>query len=405
MQPKLSKLHRIRHKNILILFFCLCLSCLTGFSCQKEEAPKATANVPQQERAIDVTVLQLAAQKINLSTELAGRVSAFQISEVRPQVSGILQKRLFEEGSDVKAGQVLYRIDPATYEAALDRAQASLTRAEANVIPAQLKMHRFKNLLATKAVSKQDYDDAEAAWKQATAEVGLYKAEVKNAKIQLGYTSVIAPISGRISRSLVTPGALVTASQATPLTTVQQLDPVYVDVTQSSTDQLRLRRLIESGKIHRSDETHADVRLILEDGTQYSHTGSLQFSDVSVEESTGSVTLRALFPNPDHILLPGMYVRTVLDEGTDEHALLVPHQALLRDAKGNASVYVVDKNKRMEVRPVRTSRSFESDWLINEGLQAGEVLIVEGLQKVRPGNLVNPIPLSAATSSKQAQEK
>ncbi|WP_300848106.1 efflux RND transporter periplasmic adaptor subunit, partial [uncultured Bilophila sp.] len=348
--------------------------------------------------AVEVAVDVVTPQKVLYTTELAGRTSAFQIAEVRPQVSGIIQKRLFTEGTDVKAGDTLYQIDPATYKADLDSAKANLARAEANVAPARLKMQRFKDLVNISAVSKQEYEDAEAAYKQALADVGVNKAAVENARIRLDYTKVTSPISGRTGRSLVTPGALVTANQGNPLTTVQQLDPVYVDVTQSSTEVLRLKRALESGTLQRADEGHAAVRLLLEDGSEYAHSGTLQFTDVSVDESTGMVTLRAIFPNPEHDLMPGMYVRAILKEGVDEQAILLPQRALVRDAKGNATAYVVNAESKVEVRPLKVGRTQGNSWVVLDGLKAGDKVIVEGIQKIRPGAAVR----IAATPDAQA---
>ena len=306
------------------------------------------------------------------------------MAEVRPQVGGILQQRLFTEGADVKAGQALYQIDPATYEAALDSAQAALMKSEANVTPARLKAERFRELLAIKAVSKQEYDDAQAAFKQAEADVAVNRAAVKTARINLEYTKVRSPISGRIGKSAFTPGALVTANQAQALTSVRQLDPVYVDITQSSQDLLRLRAQFTNGEL-RSVAEEAPVRLKLENGAMYPHEGRLQFTDVSVDESTGMVSLRALFPNPEHILLPGMYVRAVITEGVDENALLVPQRALRRDPKGQASVLLVDGGGKAEVRLVDVGRTVGDSWQVLSGLNPGDLVIVEGGQNVRPG--------------------
>ena len=318
------------------------------------------------------------------TTALAGRIASFQVAEVRPQVGGILQQRLFTEGADVKAGQALYQIDPATYEAALDSAQAALMKAEANVTPARLKAERFRELLAIKAVSKQEYDDAQAAFKQAEADVAVNRAAVKTARINLEYTKVRSPISGRIGKSAFTPGALVTANQAQALTSVRQLDPVYVDITQSSQDLLRLRAQFTNGEL-RSAAEEAPVRLKLENGAMYPHEGRLQFTDVSVDESTGMVSLRALFPNPEHILLPGMYVRAVIAEGVDENALLVPQRALRRDPKGQASVLLVDGGGKVDVRLVDVGRTVGDSWQVLSGLKPGDRVIVEGGQNVRPG--------------------
>ena len=332
----------------------------------------------------EVVIIKLEPRREVYTTALAGRIASFQVAEVRPQVGGILQQRLFTEGTDVKAGQALYQIDPATYEAALDSAQAALMKAEANVTPARLKAERFRELLAIKAVSKQEYDDAQAAFKQAEADVAVNRAAVKTARINLEYTKVRSPISGRIGKSAFTPGALVTANQAQALTSVRQLDPVYVDITQSSQDLLRLRAQFTNGEL-RSAAEEAPVRLKLENGAMYPHEGRLQFTDVSVDESTGMVSLRALFPNPEHILLPGMYVRAVIAEGVDENALLVPQRALRRDPKGQASVLLVDGGGKVDVRLVDVGRTVGDSWQVLSGLKPGDRVIVEGGQNVRPG--------------------
>ena len=332
----------------------------------------------------EVVIIKLEPRREVYTTALAGRIASFQVAEVRPQVGGILQQRLFTEGADVKAGQALYQIDPATDEAALDSAQAALMKAEANVTPARLKAERFRELLAIKAVSKQEYDDAQAAFKQAEADVAVNRAAVKTARINLEYTKVRSPISGRIGKSAFTPGALVTANQAQALTSVRQLDPVYVDITQSSQDLLRLRAQFTNGEL-RSAAEEAPVRLKLENGAMYPHEGRLQFTDVSVDESTGMVSLRALFPNPEHILLPGMYVRAVIAEGVDENALLVPQRALRRDPKGQASVLLVDGGGKVDVRLVDVGRTVGDSWQVLSGLKPGDRVIVEGGQNVRPG--------------------
>ena len=332
----------------------------------------------------EVVIIKLEPRREVYTTALAGRIASFQVAEVRPQVGGILQQRLFTEGADVKAGQALYQIDPATYEAALDSAQAALMKAEANVTPARLKAERFRELLAIKAVSKQEYDDAQAAFKQAEADVAVNRAAVKTARINLEYTKVRSPISGRIGKSAFTPGALVTANQAQALTSVRQLDPVYVDITQSSQDLLRLRAQFTNGEL-RSAAEEAPVLLKLENGAMYPHEGRLQFTDVSVDESTGMVSLRALVPNPEHILLPGMYVRAVIAEGVDENALLVPQRALRRDPKGQASVLLVDGGGKVDVRLVDVGRTVGDSWQVLSGLKPGDRVIVEGGQNVRPG--------------------
>ena len=346
-----------------------------------EEGGKGT---PGSSGPREVVIIKLEPRREVYTTALAGRIASFQVAEVRPQVGGILQQRLFTEGADVKAGQALYQIDPATYEAALDSAQAALMKAEANVTPARLKAERFRELLAIKAVSKQEYDDAQAAFKQAEADVAVNRAAVKTARINLEYTKVRSPISGRIGKSAFTPGALVTANQAQALTSVRQLDPVYVDITQSSQDLLRLRAQFTNGEL-RSAAEEAPVRLKLENGAMYPHEGRLQFTDVSVDESTGMVSLRALFPNPEHMLLPGMYVRAVIAEGVDENALLVPQRALRRDPKGQASVLLVDGGGKVDVRLVDVGRTVGDSWQVLSGLKPGDRVIVEGGQNVRPG--------------------
>ena len=357
---------------------CMLLS-LTLLAC--EEGGKGA---PGSSGPREVVIIKLEPRREVYTTALAGRIASFQVAEVRPQVGGILQQRLFTEGADVKAGQALYQIDPATYEAALDSAQAALMKAEANVTPARLKAERFRELLAIKAVSKQEYDDAQAAFKQAEADVAVNRAAVKTARINLEYTKVRSPISGRIGKSAFTPGALVTANQAQALTSVRQLDPVYVDITQSSQDLLRLRAQFTNGEL-RSAAEEAPVRLKLENGAMYPHEGRLQFTDVSVDESTGMVSLRALFPNPEHILLPGMYVRAVIAEGVDENALLVPQRALRRDPKGQASVLLVDGGGKVDGRLVDVGRTVGDSWQVLSGLKPGDRVIVEGGQNVRPG--------------------
>lgn len=337
--------------------------------------------------APEVKVQAVEPQRVVFTTEIAGRTSPYRIAEVRPQVSGIIKARNFTEGADVKAGSTLYQIDPATYKAQLASAAAALARAEANVAPLRLRRDRYRELNSISAVSRQEYDDAEAALKQAIAEVGVQKAAVENAAIRLNYTKVNAPISGRAGLSAVTAGALVTENQPTPLTTIQQLDPMYVDVTQSSTEMLRLRRALESG-ILKADSGQAVVRLRLEDGTPYAHEGRLQFADVTVDPSTGMVTIRALFPNPRRELLPNMYVRAEVVEGVDEKAILAPQRSVIRDAKGDAFVYLVNGEGKVEKRDVRTVRTVGDCWVVSSGLEAGDILVTEGLQRIRPGMAV-----------------
>ncbi|HEY9279310.1 MAG TPA: efflux RND transporter periplasmic adaptor subunit [Eoetvoesiella sp.] len=341
--------------------------------------------------APEVTVVTTQVRPVALTTELAGRTSAYMVSEVRPQVGGIVKKRLFKEGSDVKAGDTLYEIDPATYRASHNSAKAALAKAQANLKVVGLRAARYKELVKIDAVSKQDNDQAVAELLQAQADVASARAALDMAAINLGYTQIQAPISGRIGQSTITPGALLSANQATPLARIQQLDPIYVDVTQSSVDLLRLRKALASGSLTSNEQARANVKLVLEDGTDYGHNGELQFSDVSVDPGTGMVTLRAVFPNPELQLLPGMYVRAVLEEGVREQAILVPQQGVTRDSKGNATALVVNAEGKVEVRILNASRTIGDQWLVDEGVQAGDRVIVEGVQKVRPGVAVNAV--------------
>ena len=359
----------------------LVLAACSGGKEQQGGAPGAGA--PPQAPA--VTVMTVASGSVPMVTELPGRTTPYLIAELRPQVTGILTQRAFDEGSEVKAGQVLYRIDDAPYQAAHDSAKAALARAEANAQVARIKAERHAGLVKIDAVSKQANDDTQAALKQAQAEVAAAKAALDKARIDLDYTRLKSPISGRIGRSAVTPGALVTANQVQALATVQQLDPIYVDLTQSSADMLRLRGEIAAGRLQAGAKGEVPVKLILEDGSEYAAEGRLALSEVTVDEGTGSVTLRAKFSNADGVLLPGMYVRARLPQGTRSDAILVPHKALSRDPLGNALVMVVNAESKVEARPVKVAQSLASDWVVTGGLAAGERIIVEGLQKARPG--------------------
>lgn len=374
----------------------------------KEPASKPAAGPAAGQPPLPaVTVRAVQSERVPMVTELPGRTTPFMVAELRPQVTGIIRQRQFVEGSEVKAGQALYQIDPSTYQATLDSARASLARAEANLHAARLKAARHAELVTIEAVSKQANDDASAALKQAEAEVAAARAAVDKARIDLDFTRVSSPISGRIGRSAVTPGALVTANQATALATVQQLDPINVDLTQSSAELLRLRRALESGRLQRSAAT-VPVRLVLEDGSLYAAEGRLAFSEVTVDPGTGSVTLRAQFPNPKGELLPGMYVRARLEQGMQQDAILVPHAALSRDARGNALVMTVNADSKVEPRIVKAEQSLGSQWVVTEGLAAGDRVIVEGLQKVRPGAPVQavdaaaPAPAAAAPAAAPA---
>jgi membrane fusion protein, multidrug efflux system len=340
----------------------------------------------------EVAVVTMNPQQLVITTELTGRTSANLVAEVRPQVGGIIQKRLFTEGADVKAGQVLFQIDPAHFQAVYDNARAALGRSEANLSAIRLRAERMRELVADKAVSQQEYDDAVAALKQNQADIQFWKATLDTARINLKYSSVTAPISGRIGKSNITAGALVTANQPLPLATIQQLDPMYVDVPQSSAEGLRLRRRVAEGHLHRDGQAREKVRLILEDGTKYPWEGALQFRDVTVDPTTGSVILRVVFPNPKGILLPGMFVRAVVEEGVSKDALLVPQQAVSRDPKGNPLVLVVDAGGKVLQRKLTIDRAIGNQWLVSEGLAPGERVIVEGTQKVKPGASVKVVP-------------
>ena len=341
----------------------------------------------------EVGVVTARVQPVGLTAELSGRTSAFLISEVRPQVTGVVKARLFTEGSLVRAGQPLYEIDPATYRASASAASAGLAQAQASATAARLKAARYKELAAINAVSRQDNDDAQASAQAAAANVQAQKASVEQASINLRYTRVLAPISGRIGKSSVTPGALVTASQPTALATVQNLDKVYVDVTQSSSDLLKLRRDMAAGKVGAANT--ARVTLTLEDGSTYPIAGTLAFSDVTVDPSTGSVGLRAVFPNPNGTLLPGMYVRATLTRGVANSGILVPLAAVSRDAKGAATVMVLGAGRKAEPRIITVAQTVGANWLVTGGLKPGEQVIVEGLQKVRPGAPVKPVAITA----------
>lgn len=354
---------------------------------------------PAAGAAPEVGVITLAPRAVELTTELPGRTSAFRIAEVRPQVEGIIKKRLFTEGSQVSAGQALYQIDDATYRAAVLRAEATLASAEAQLNAARLLAERYGPLNERGVVSKQDYDNAVAASTSAEAAVAAARAALEAARIDLSYTQVRSPISGRIGRSLVTEGALVTRNQEQPLATVAQLDPIYVDVTQSSADLLRLQRDFAEGRLQRDANQNARVLLTLEDGTPYPQAGALQFSEVTVDSTTGSVLLRAQFPNPDRVLLPGMFVRARLSSGSASEALLVPQAAVQRNGRGEPVVLVVDGENKVSERVIQLGPTVGSEWLVTGGLAAGERVIVEGLQKARAGVTVTPAPASNASGN------
>ncbi|HFE3443355.1 TPA: efflux RND transporter periplasmic adaptor subunit [Klebsiella aerogenes] len=353
-----------------------------------------SGNQQAQPQAPQVSVHVVHSEPLSVNTELPGRTSAFRVAEVRPQVSGIILKRNFVEGSDIKAGESLYQIDPATYQAAWNSAKGDEAKAEAAAAIAHLTVKRYVPLLGTQYISQQEYDQAVATARQADADVVAAKAAVENARINLAYTKVTSPIDGRIGKSSVTEGALVTNGQADAMATVQQLDPIYVDVTESSNDFMRLKQ--ES--LQRGDDSKS-VQLIMENGQPYSLKGSLQFSDVTVDESTGSITLRAVFPNPQHTLLPGMFVRARIDEGVNPQAILVPQQGVTRTPRGDATVLIVNAQNQVENREVTAAQAIGDKWLITSGLQNGDKVIVSGLQKVRPGVTVKATEDTAASAA------
>lgn len=349
----------------------------------------------------EVGVVTLKNDVVTLSTELPGRTAPFEVADVRPQVSGIVRARLFNEGSEVRAGQLLYQIDPAPYRAAYAEADAALDNARANVTTTRLRAERYRDLVRTQSVSRQETDDAVAASRQATAQVKQNAAARQTAAINLGYTAVRAPISGRVGRSAFTQGALVTASQVDALTTVQRLDPIYVDVTQTATELLALRRALADGE-RRPGGGFLSVQLKLGDGTIYPLMGRLTAADAAVDQTTGAVTLRAVFPNPDKLLLPGMYVRAMVSQGVPRSGLLVPQQAVSRDPKGQATVLVVDPQGKAQSRVIQTVQSVGDKWFVTDGVRAGDKVIVEGSQSARPGTPVHAVPAGSAKAAPAA---
>jgi membrane fusion protein (multidrug efflux system) len=364
---------------------------------------KASQATPTQ--TPEVTTVTVQSQPVALSTELPGRTNAYLVAEIRPQVNGVIVSRLFKEGTNVKAGDLLYQIDPAPYQAAFQQAKAALATAEAELATAEanlpairLRAERLKGLAEIHAVGQQDYDDASAALRQSEAtvearkaSVAVNRAAVESARINLSYTPIRSPISGRIGISNVTVGAMATAYQPSPFATVQQLDPIYVDVVQANADLLKLRRRLESGHLKRNGAIQSKVKLILEDGDTYPQEGTLQFRDVTVDPTTGSVTLRLIFPNPNQVLLPGMYVRAVVQEGVTDQALLVPQQAVMRDTKGSPIAWIVNKDNKVEQRTLELDRPIGDKWLVNSGLTPGDRVVVEGFQKARVGDPVRVV--------------
>lgn len=368
-----------------VRFFLLILASMALAACGQGGGQHA-AQGPQK-----VGYIIVKTQPFTLTTELPGRTSPHQIAEVRPQVTGLVEKRLFKEGETVKAGQPLYQLDDKLYKASVESARANLSSALANLKSVRLKANRYDKLIKRKVISQQDYDQAQATLGQSQAQVASARAALDTARINLGYTTIKAPISGRIGRSNVTAGALVTANQSQTLATIRQLDPIYVDLTQSFTNLQQLRQAMAAGKLQKVGKGKAKVALLMQDGRPYPHDGTLQFSEYNVDESTGAVTLRALFPNPDGDLLPGMFVRARLPQGEKTDAILVPQKGITIQPNGSASALLVGADNKVESRKVTTQKAVGSRWLISDGLKAGDKLIVDGLQKIRPGAPVDPV--------------
>jgi membrane fusion protein (multidrug efflux system) len=369
--------------------------------CNEQKTAQNTASAAKPE----VSAMTLHPQSVAITAELPGRTSAYLIAEVRPQVGGIIRSRNFKEGSEVKAGDELYEIDPAAYQAAYDSAAAALQKAQGAVPSAQAKLDRYKGLSAQNAVSQQDFDDAQSSLIQAQADVASAKAALETARINLNYTKLIAPIGGRVDASTVTVGALVTADQTTALTTIRQLDPINVDVTQSSTNLLEFRRAIEEGRLKTSGD-NVSVHLMLEDGSEYKQTGRLEFSEAAVAETVGTITVRAVFPNPDRLLLPGMYVRASIEEGIAENSFLIPQRAVFRNTKGEPTAMFVTPEGKAQQRVLKVQRNIGNSWLVNEGVKDGERVIVEGGQRVRDGQdvAVSAVTIDDATGlTRQAE--
>jgi membrane fusion protein (multidrug efflux system) len=357
---------------------------LTGTAGCEEQPTRAAANSATP-APVEVTVVTLERREIQVTSVLPGRTAPFRVAEVRPQVGGLLRERMFAEGEAVTAGQSLFQIDPAPFAAAVRRAEAALTRIEATERVALSTVNRLRTLARAQAVSEQNLENAEATLRQAQADIQSTRAALETARIDLAYTRVASPIAGRTGRASVTPGALVTANQSTALVTVAQLDPILVDLTQPSAVLLQQRRDVANGALRRPSADRAAARLLLEDGSEYSHPGEVQFSEVIVDQGTGSVTVRAVFPNPDQLLLPGMFVRARVEEGVTDRAILVPQRAVLRTPRGEPMAFVVNAEGVVEQRMLRASRSVGNDWLVTEGVTAGDRVVIEGLQRIRAG--------------------
>lgn len=349
----------------------------------------------QAARAVPVNTVTIKAQPVQLTTELSGRVSAYRVAQVRPQVSGIILKRYFKEGSDVQAGELLYQIDPSTYKASVASAEASLAQAKANEYSAQLQAKRYAKLVKNSLISEQDNDNAQATWKQQQAAVKEAEAQLETAKINLNYTQVKAPISGRIGVSQVTEGALVTANQSGVMATIQQLDPVYVDVRQSTNALLRQRKEIANGSLELNSDHSANVHFVLDDGSTYPYLGRMQFSDVTVDQTTGMVDQRIIARNPQKVLLPGMFIQARLDEGLRKHGILVPQKAVIHTPRGDAMVMLVNADNQVQTQEVQLGRVIKHYWLVASGLKSGDTVVVDGLQNIRQGSKVQPNDVTA----------
>lgn len=393
-----------RYRSVTVRPMLLAGAAVLGIALAGCNSEKAAAPPPQPQAQVSVVVLR--PKPVAISAELPGRVAASLVAEVRPQVGGLVKSRLFREGSEVKAGDLLYEIDPATYQAALDSAVAALAKAEASVPNAQAKVDRYRDLIRQNAISKQDNDDAVAALAQAQADVAAARASLDTARINLGFTRVTAPIGGRVDRSTLTPGALVTANQTTALTTIRQLDPINVDVIQSSTNLLKFRSAVAEGRLRLSGPNVA-VKLKLDTGTEYAQAGKLEFAEANVDETTGTFTVRAEFPNPDRLLLPGMFVRAVIQEGVAENSFLVPQRAVGRNTKGEATAKFVGADGKVEERVLAASRNVGNNWLVEQGVKDGDRVIVEGAQLVRAGQTVtvNEVTIDEASGELKAANR
>ena len=374
----------------------LLLFTIAGCSEKVSNAQSPATAVPPPE----VSVLTVAPERIALTTELPGRLEATRVAQVRARVAGIVLQRVFREGSDVKAGEVLFRIDSAPFQAVFSSASGALAKAQANLAQADLKVRRYRPLVETNAISKQEFDDALTVQQQAAADLASAKAALETARLNLGHATVTAPISGRIGRALVTEGALVGQGEATPMALVQQVDPIYLNLTQSSTELLRMKQALASGRLKSAGQGQAKVTLVTEDGATYPHSGRLLFSDLTVDEGSGAISMRAEFPNPERTLLPGMFVRARLLQAVDEQAITVPQQAVIRGTDG-ASVLLVGPDGKVTSQPVETAAAHDGKWILGKGLKAGDRVIVEGLQKTKPGATVKPMPWRAASPADQ----